>query len=109
MRVARSAETLSGGLRTAVRPGISIKTQWEREWSGGISRAAQASPTRTLIGRPSVYDSSEGVLIERYRDSDALLEHFANLGDTMNELPRDVQLHLGRDPWDAQRRLEGGP
>lgn len=31
-------------------------------------------------------DSSEGVLIERYRDSDALLEHFANLGDTMNAL-----------------------
>ena len=31
-------------------------------------------------------DSSEGVAIERYRDSDALLEHFANLGDTMNAL-----------------------
>ena len=31
-------------------------------------------------------DSSEGVLYERYRDSDALLEHFANLGDTMNAL-----------------------
>jgi quinol monooxygenase YgiN len=31
-------------------------------------------------------DSSEGVVMERYRDSDALLEHFANLGDTMNAL-----------------------
>jgi quinol monooxygenase YgiN len=31
-------------------------------------------------------DSSEGVAFERYRDSDALLEHFANLGDTMNSL-----------------------
>lgn len=31
-------------------------------------------------------DSSEGVVYERYRDSDALLEHFANLGDTMNGL-----------------------
>lgn len=31
-------------------------------------------------------DSSEGVLYERYRDSDALLEHFANLGETMNVL-----------------------
>jgi hypothetical protein len=26
------------------------------------------------------------VVVERYRDSDALLEHFANLGDTMNAL-----------------------
>ncbi len=31
-------------------------------------------------------DSSEGVVYERYRDSVALLEHFANLGDTMNAL-----------------------
>lgn len=29
---------------------------------------------------------SEGVVIERYRDSDALLEHFANLGDSMSAL-----------------------
>jgi quinol monooxygenase YgiN len=31
-------------------------------------------------------DSSEGVVIERYRDSDAVLEYFANLGHTMNAL-----------------------
>jgi hypothetical protein len=31
-------------------------------------------------------DSAEGVAYERYRDSDALLEHFENLGDTMNAL-----------------------
>ncbi|MES1172181.1 MAG: antibiotic biosynthesis monooxygenase [Bacteroidota bacterium] len=28
-------------------------------------------------------DESEGVVHERYRDSDALLQHFANLGDLM--------------------------
>jgi quinol monooxygenase YgiN len=31
-------------------------------------------------------DHSECVVHERYRDSDALLEHVANLGDTMNAL-----------------------
>jgi quinol monooxygenase YgiN len=31
-------------------------------------------------------DSSECMVYERYRDSDALLEHFANLGTTMTGL-----------------------
>jgi len=31
-------------------------------------------------------DSSECIVYERYRDSDALLEHVANLGDTMHAL-----------------------
>ena len=31
-------------------------------------------------------DNSEGVALERYRDSDALLEHLANLGDLMGAL-----------------------
>jgi len=28
-------------------------------------------------------DETEALVLERYRDSEALLEHFANLGDTM--------------------------
>jgi quinol monooxygenase YgiN len=31
-------------------------------------------------------DASECIVYERYRDSDALLEHLANLGDTMGAL-----------------------
>lgn len=31
-------------------------------------------------------DETECVAIERYRDEQALLEHFANLGDTMDEI-----------------------
>ncbi len=31
-------------------------------------------------------DQSEGIVIERYRNSDALIEHGANLGDALLEL-----------------------
>jgi quinol monooxygenase YgiN len=54
-------------------------------------------------------DSSEGVVIERYRDSDALLEHFANLGDTMNALLQTYSSISGEILGTAQRRIEGGP
>ncbi len=43
---------------------------------------ARTKDTGTL--RYDIYlndDQSEGIVLERYRDSGALLEHFANLGD----------------------------
>lgn len=56
-------------------------------------------------------DSSEGMVYERYRDSDALLEHFANLGDTMNALLQTYSSISGEilgSPSSALRKaLEG--
>jgi quinol monooxygenase YgiN len=55
-------------------------------------------------------DSSEGIAYERYRDSDALLEHLANLGDTMNALLKTCSISgeiLGTPSEALRKAVEG--
>ena len=52
-------------------------------------------------------DSSECIVYERYRDSDALLEHFSNLGALMPALFEVFRLR--RDPGRTEPPAEEGP
>jgi quinol monooxygenase YgiN len=55
-------------------------------------------------------DSSECIVFERYRDSDALLEHVANLGDTMNAFFQICSISgeiLGTPSAALRKALEG--
>lgn len=55
-------------------------------------------------------DHAECVVYERYRDSAALLEHLANLGDTMDALLQTCSISgeiLGRPSADLMKALEG--
>jgi quinol monooxygenase YgiN len=55
-------------------------------------------------------DYSECIVYERYRDSDALLEHVANLGDTMKELLQTCSVSgeiLGAPSAALRKALEG--
>jgi len=57
-------------------------------------------------------DSSECIVYERYRDSDALLEHFSNLGDLMPALFRVCSASgeiLGAPSAQLRKALEGSP
>jgi quinol monooxygenase YgiN len=57
-------------------------------------------------------DGSECVVHERYRDSDALLEHLANLGETGAAIFRICSAEgevLGAPSAELRRSLEGGP
>jgi quinol monooxygenase YgiN len=55
-------------------------------------------------------DSSEGIAYESYRDSDALLEHLANLGDTMTALLQTCSISgeiLGTPSAALRKAVEG--
>ena len=53
-------------------------------------------------------DQSEGIVLERYRDSEALLEHAGHLGDLGRAIPGLVSSELLGEPSDDLRaRLVG--
>ncbi len=57
-------------------------------------------------------DASECIVHERYRDSEALLEHLANLGETGSALFRVCSAEgevLGTPSAKLRKALEGGP
>ena len=57
-------------------------------------------------------DASECIVHERYRDSDALLEHLANLGETATALFQICSAEgeiLGTPSARLRKALEGGP
>jgi quinol monooxygenase YgiN len=57
-------------------------------------------------------DGSECVVHERYRDSDALLEHLANLGETATAIFKVCSAEgevLGTPSAKLKKALEGGP
>ncbi len=57
-------------------------------------------------------DQSECLVQERYRDSDAVMEHMANLGDTMNALQQIGSMtgeFLGSPSPELRKSLEGSP
>ncbi len=56
-------------------------------------------------------DQSEVVFIERYKDSDSLIEHFNNLGNLMDAIFATVtMIHgelLGQPTAELRKKLEG--
>lgn len=57
-------------------------------------------------------DETECIVHEHYRDSEALLEHFANLGDTMNAIFETCTASgeiLGTPSPALRKALEGAP
>jgi len=57
-------------------------------------------------------DQSECVVLERYRDSDALIEHLANLGDTGKAILATGSVSgelLGEPSAELRAKLAGGP
>ena len=57
-------------------------------------------------------DESECVVFERYRDSEAMLEHFANLGETMNAILQTCSGSgevCGNPSPELRKKLEGAP
>ena len=57
-------------------------------------------------------DESECIVHEHYRDSEALLEHFQNLGETANAIFQTCTASgelLGNPSPSLRKALEGGP
>jgi quinol monooxygenase YgiN len=57
-------------------------------------------------------DETEAVVLERYRDSDALVEHAENLGDLMGAILATVTAEgevLGEPSADLREKLAGSP
>ena len=57
-------------------------------------------------------DSGESLVLERYRDSDAMLEHFANLGDTAADIFKTCTVTgelCGKPNAKLRKALEGAP
>jgi len=57
-------------------------------------------------------DNSECLVVERYRDSEALLEHFANLGETMGAIFETCSASgelCGEPSPELMKTLEGAP
>ena len=52
-------------------------------------------------------DRSECMVVERYRDSDALIEHMANLGDLMDAILATVSLVHGEVLGEPSAELRG--
>lgn len=55
-------------------------------------------------------DQTEGVVLEKYRDSDAVLEHIANMGDIFGALLEtcDLSLEIFGDPSSELREAASG-
>lgn len=82
--------------------------------SGQCLEVVRAEETGTL--QYDIYvtaDESEAIVIERYRDSEALVEHLANLGeDVMTVVSATGSVHgelLGEPNPALRANLEGGP
>jgi hypothetical protein len=57
-------------------------------------------------------DQSEGIVLERYRDSEALVEHLANLGDLAEAILATGSVSgelLGEPSAKLRANLEGSP
>jgi quinol monooxygenase YgiN len=57
-------------------------------------------------------DESEGVVVERYRDSDALIEHLAHVGDVMEPILTTGSVSgevLGEPSAELRAKLADGP
>jgi quinol monooxygenase YgiN len=57
-------------------------------------------------------DSTECLVVERYRDSEALLEHFANLGETMSAIFETCSASgeiCGNPNPELMKALDGAP
>jgi hypothetical protein len=76
--------------------------------SAQAMETARAKDTGTL--QYEIYfrdDRSECIVLERYRDSEALAEYAANLGELGQAILCDG-IGLQRTPWRAGRRAQSG-
>ena len=101
---------IKGIARLKIHPG---KLQEFKELQAQCMAVVRAKDTGTL--QYEVFfndDSSECIVYERYRDSDALLEHFANLGALMTALFQVCSGSgeiLGTPSPQLRKALEGSP
>ena len=101
---------IKGFARLKIHPG---KIQEFKDLQAKCMAVVRAKDTGTL--QYEVFfndDSSECIVYERYRDSDALLEHFSNLGALMPALFRVCSGSgeiLGAPSPQLRKALEGSP
>ena len=101
---------IKGFARLKIQPG---KLQEFKDLQAQCMAVVRAKDTGTL--QYEVFfndDSSECIVYERYRDSDALLEHFSNLGDLMTAVFQVCSGSgeiLGTPSPQLRKALEGSP
>jgi hypothetical protein len=77
----------SAASRPQDRPEHSAADIHSERFRGGLASVAHGPPNLTTSFRRTRFyfndDQSESIVLERYRDSEALTEHIAHLGDLM--------------------------